>query len=201
LFDTLVVVIAATKETIKLVEVIGTYAGDDSAESLTVFKLMRIMKLTRAIRFVRVVKAFRELRIMVASIISTMRTLFWSVVCTLMIMAGFTVYIVTVVSDHQATEGPDSWAIQYFGSMPAGMLSLFQAATTDMDWHTVSEGLWRISPVACCVFFGYVSMMVYAIMNILTGICVNNANRAAEDDFDLSLHEERSRHKSVVYSW
>jgi len=40
----------------------------------------------------------------------------------------------------------------------------------------------------------------FALMNILTGICVNNANRAAEEDFDLSMHEERSKHRQIVES-
>jgi len=199
-FDALVVVTAAIEETVKLVEAIGVFSSGDSAEGLTVFKLMRIMKLTRAIRIVRVVKAFRELRIMVMSIISTLRTLFWSIVCMVMIMAGFAVYLVTVVSDHEAMEGRTEWAQRYFGSMPAGMLSLFQASTGGMDWHMVSDGLWSTSPAACCAFFGYISMMTYAILNILTGICVNNANRAAEDDFDLSFHQERSKHKNVITS-
>jgi len=198
-FDSVVVLTAAIEETVKLIQLLGA-RPDDSAEGLTIFKLMRIMKLTRAIRLVRVFKAFRELRIMVISIISTLRTLFWSVVCTLMIMAGFAVYLVTIVSDHQASAGPSAWAVQYFGSMPAGMLSLFAASTGGVDWQNISDALWDVSPTACIAFLGYVSMMAYAIMNILTGICVNNANRAAEDDFDLSFHEERSKHKNVITS-
>jgi len=195
-----VVITAAIEEIIKLIEVMGSHADGDSPKSLTVFKLMRIIKLTRSIRVVRLDKAFRELRIMVTAIVSTLRTLFWSIVCTLMIMAGFAVYLVTAVSDYQATEGPNSWSEQYFGSRSAGMLSLFQATTGGIDWNELSDGLWGISPTACCIFFGYISMMVFAIMNILTGICVNTANRAAEDDFDLSFHAERSKHKSVIVS-
>jgi len=137
---------------------------------------------------------------MVMSIISTLRTLFWSIVCMVMIMAGFAVYLVTIVSDYQAIEGSNVWARQYFGSMPVGVLSLFQASTGGIDWHVLSDDLWNVSPPACIAFLGFISMMTFAIMNILTGIAVNNANRAAEDDFDLSFHEERSKHKTVISS-
>jgi len=91
-----------------------------------------------------------------------------------------------------------AWARQYFGSMPKGVLSLFQASTGGIDWHIISDTLWDVSPSACMAFLGFISMMTFAIMNILTGIAVNNANRAAEDDFDLSFHQERSKHKNVI---
>lgn len=43
-------------------------------------------------------------------------------------------------------------------------------------------------------------MMGFAIMNILTGICVNHANRVAEEDFELSFHAERTKHRAVLAS-
>jgi hypothetical protein len=115
-----------------------------------------------------------------------------------MIMAGFAVYLVTVVSDYAAIEGQSAWGRKHFGSMPQGMLSLFQASTGGIDWQDLSDPLWAVSPFALLAFLGYICMMSYAILNILTGICVNNANRAAEDDFDLSFHAERSKHKNVI---
>jgi len=38
----------------------------------------------------------------------------------------------------------------------------------------------------------------FTLMNILTGICVNTANKTAEDDFAISIHEERSRQDNVT---
>jgi len=199
LFDTIVVATIAVEEAVELIQLLGALTGV-SAESLTMIKLMRIMKLTRAIRFVRVLKTFRELRIMVISIVSTLRTIFWSVLCSLLIMAGFAVYLVTVVSDYQASKGSHAWARKHFGSMPAGMLSLFQASTGGMDWQVVSDPLWHVSTSACMAFLFYISMMAFAIMNILTGICVHNAHHAAEDDCDLAFHAERLKHKNFITS-
>jgi len=162
-FDTIVVITAAAEEMMKLIQLLGS-KGKVTAEGLSIVKLMRIMKLTRAVRIVRVFKTFRELRIMVTSIVSTLRTLFWSVLCTLMIMAGFAVYLVTVVSDYQAEAGSKEWARQFFGSMPTGMLSLFQASTGGVDWREISSPLWNASPPACIAFLGYISMMAYAIV-------------------------------------
>merc|ERR1719458_1810771 len=73
--------------------------------------------------------------------------------------------------------------------MPQIMSSLFQATTAGVDWRILSDLLAEHSEVTRLVFYGYISMMVYAIMNILTGICVNNANKAADDDMDICTED------------
>jgi hypothetical protein len=193
-FDFVVVVTAAIEETVKLI----TAATDVKLSNVTLFRAMRIIKLTRVVRIVRVFRSFRELRIMLASIISTFTTLFWSIVCLLMIMSAFAVFFITIVSDYQASDGLNDELQEYFGSVPKVMLSLFQATTGGMDWRDLSNALLKISfwPVAMlCIF---ISLMNYAILNILTGIVVNTANKTAEDDFEISIHEERSRQDNTT---
>jgi len=51
-----------------------------------------------------------------------------------------------------------------------------------------------INHVAC----GKPRTKFHSLMNILTGICVTNANRAAEEDLEIVVHEEMSKHNSVV---
>merc|ERR1719510_1168576 len=67
-----------------------------------------------------------------------------------------------------------------------------------MDWRELSDQLCQISPIACGIFYVYISMMVFAIMNILTGICVNNANKAADDDMDLCTEDMLKHDENVV---
>jgi hypothetical protein len=194
-FDAAVVFSATVEEITKLVM---TSRKNLAARNVTLLRVMRIMKLSRVIRMVRVFKVFRELRIMLASIGATLITLFWSVVCLSMITSCFSVFFITIVSDHQISVGRDTSLDEYFGSMPQVMILLFQATTGGVDWRTVSDILWRISSISVVVFCGYISMMVYCVMNILTGICVNTANTTAENDFQVSMHEERMRHNNVV---
>jgi hypothetical protein len=190
IFDSIVVITAAIEESVKLISV------DKFDSNLTFLRLMRIVKITRVVRIIRIVKVFRELRIMVMSIISTLRTLFWSIVCIFIFMSAFGVYLATAAADHQAKEGSDEEMDMYFGSMHKVVVSLFQATTGGIDWHILSDILRRISEFTCIMLYGYISMMVYAIMNILTGICVNNANKAADDDMELSW--DLAKHTSAV---
>jgi len=86
----------------------------------------------------------------------------------------------------------------YFGSMPSAMISLFQATTDGLEWKVLSDILGKVSVMSLCTFYAYISMMVYAITNILTGICVNNATRAAYEDFEISMYEQMSKRENVV---
>jgi len=192
-FDFLIVAAAACEELTKYIE-----QGHILVQKATFLRAMRILKIGRMTRVFRVVTLFRDLRIMMASIISTMVTLFWSIVCLVMIMVSFATYFLTVASDHQANNGIDPELEPYFGSIAATMLSLFQMTTGGFDWRDMSNQLMAFSPVSVAVLCVYISMMHYAIMNILTGICCNTANKAAEEDFDITLLEESSRQESVL---
>merc|ERR1719362_861968 len=108
-------------------------------------------------------------------------------------MVTFSTYFLTVVSDYQATHGIDPQLEIYFGSLQTMVLTLFQVTTGGFDWREICDLLMAFSPASVVVLCIYVSMMEYAIMNILTGICCHTANKTAEDDFDITISEERSR--------
>lgn len=192
LFDATVVALAAFEEILKL------FSEGSLSSNLTSLRLLRILKITRVIRIVRVIRMFRELRIMFMSIISTMRTLCWSIVCVLLIMSVVAAYIATAASDYVALEGGDPEVKKYFGSMMGTMMSLFQATTAGIDWRILSEVLGRTSKASQAMLLAYISIMVYAVMNILTGICVTTANKAADDDLDYTIHQERVKRHSIV---
>jgi len=173
-----------------LMELCMRYVMDTQSVSVTMLRFLRIIKISRLIRIIRAVRIFRELRVMVLSIVSTMRTLLWSIVCVLMIMAGISAYFAWVVADYIAASSEvDPELFIRFGSVFKIITSLFQAITGGCDWRDLSDLLCEISPIACAIFYGYISMMVFAILNILTGICVSNANQAADDDMDLCTED------------
>jgi len=193
LFDCIIVAAAACEEAMKFIE-----QGSTIAKKATFLRATRILKIGRMTRVFRVVKLFRDLRIMIASIIATLITLFWSIVCLVMIMVTFATYFLTVTADHQANHGIDPELEPFFGSMSATVICLFQITTGGFDWRDMSDLLMAISPLSVGVLCAYISMMQYAILNILTGICCNTANRTAEDDFDITIVEERHRQEGAT---
>jgi len=160
--------------------------------------VIRTFKLAKMIRMIRLFKVFRELRIMLYSIVATMRTLFWAIVCLVLIMSAFSVYFITVVADYQAAQGPQQEYQDFFGSVVATLITLFKASTGGFDWGEVSDLLWTVSPLSSYVFFGYISMMEYLILNILTGICCSTASKTAEEDTELSIHDNDAQQNGVA---
>jgi len=192
LFDALVVTTAVIEELFKVISMERSLASN-----MTFLRVMRLLKLVRVVRIVRVIRVFRELRVMMLSIISTMRTLLWTLICLFMVTFLFSVYLATAVSDYQANQLNADCEL-YFGTMPRALLSLFQATTGGMDWRVLSDLLGKVSTMAVAVFLMYICLMYYAIMNILTGVCVNHATKAADDDVENVIREELYRHNNVV---
>jgi len=189
LFDVAVVATSCVEEILKLMSSNNWGAKVPS---------MRIVKITRVIRIVRVIRAFRELRIMFTSIVCTLRTVFWSLVCVLLLMSSVAAYIAIAASDHIAEVGEDPEVTEYFGSMALVMESLFQATSNGLDWRTLSAILSRVSVVAQFMLYGFISLMMYAVLNILTGLCLATATKAADDDLEYIIHEELQQENSVV---
>mmetsp|Transcript_14574 Transcript_14574/g.42513 ORF Transcript_14574/g.42513 Transcript_14574/m.42513 type:complete len:560 (+) Transcript_14574:115-1794(+) len=178
-------------------EVCRWFAISGIASNVTFLRVMRILKLVRVMRIVRVVRVFRELRVMMLSMLGTMRTLFWTLVVLFLVTFVFGVYLATLVSiSVEDTIDPDLKV--YFGSLPKVLLSLFQATTGGLDWEVLTKILQGVSAGAVGVFLLYICVMYYAIMNILTGVCVNHATKAAEKDVDNVIREELFRHNNVV---
>jgi hypothetical protein len=193
-FDFGLVLVAGLEEIMNRI----TMTESVEARQVTILRVLRATKLTKIVRMIRIFKFFRELRIMVVSIIATVRTLFWAIVCLVMIMSAFAVYFITVVSEYQAKQGAHQKYQAFFGSMITTMITLFQAITGGFDWGEMSDLLWSISPMASWVLFVYISMMQYAILNILTGICCSTASKTADDDLEVSRKEEDLRNDGVA---
>merc|ERR1712008_468172 len=111
---------------------------------------------------------------------------------------GYLAWVVAEYLDSEDGKSNSEVVKQSFGNVPRIMMSLFQAITGGVDWRDLSDLLCDISPVACAIFYAYISMMVFAIMNILTGICVNNANKAADDDMDMCTEDMLKANVNVL---
>jgi len=191
LFDTFVVITGVIESVIDIV-------GQERVGSdLTYLRIMRIYKLIRVFRIVRVFRVFRELRVMLLCIIATMRTLLWTLVSLFTLTFMFGVYIVMSVAEHQAEQWDDDLA-SHFGSLSSTLLVFFQATAGGIDWHILTDSLARVSVFAVIVFLLYICVVLYAIQNILTGVCVNQATRAADEDIESVIQEELMKHNGVA---
>jgi len=191
LVDLLIISTAAFEEIMKLMQDGGRITA------ITGLRVLRSVKVTRIVRMIQQLRVFRDLRIMLASIISTFFTLGWAILCLLMIKLGFSVFFLTVTTEYQALHGQVLEFEPFFSSMPVMVFRLFQLTTGGFDWKELAD-LLSFSTLAVVVLCMYIAFMNYAILNILVGICCDTASRTADDDFEISLLAEQDREDNAT---
>merc|ERR1712136_402814 len=109
-------------------------------------------------------------------------------------MQGATQYIDQAESSDANVEFLET----FFASMWMTFLSLFMSVTSGLSWWDVEVVLPEIHPVYGFLFVVYIATMVLSLLNIVTGICVNNALEMAQLDRDLMMKFELDRKAAYV---
>lgn len=167
---------------------------DSSLGHVSVFRVLRIVRLVRVSRAVKVIKFFRDLRVMVASIVGSLKSLLWVVVVIvgLLYIFGivFTVGTATYITQPMGTRHEDIRdVISYFGSLQTSMLSLFMAMSGGADWREFYDVLARMGSLGY-IFLIFILFSLFAVVNIVTGIFVENAVHVSRSDSSLVIQEQ-----------
>eukprot|EP00418_Pyrodinium_bahamense_P017772 CAMPEP_0179106120 /NCGR_PEP_ID=MMETSP0796-20121207/49319_1 /TAXON_ID=73915 /ORGANISM="Pyrodinium bahamense, Strain pbaha01" /LENGTH=722 /DNA_ID=CAMNT_0020804127 /DNA_START=40 /DNA_END=2208 /DNA_ORIENTATION=- len=170
---------------------------------LSYMRTLRILKLARILRIVRVAKIFTELRLMLNSILGSFVHLFWSFV-----MLGFVFYIFGLVFVQGTTtyliQNPDIDSgeryliVKNFGSVERAMLSLYKATTGGIDWENLFDApiIENMGTMNVLLFIFLIAFIQVALLNILTGVFVENALKLAKPDRETMALEHRKKEMS-----
>jgi hypothetical protein len=189
LFDLLLVILQIADEIIVIVE------HNDPSMKFSFIRVMRFLRLARIARLVRTMRLVRDMRHIIASIVSSMRTLMWTVVILLFLIALVSIYITQMVTDHPVdfSAGPAAeqellaaHLDQYFGNLSRTMMSMFQSITGGVDWeHIVNPLSSHISWVFRPLIAFYIAFSQLAMLNVVTGVFVDSVLHCAKIDKDL----------------
>jgi len=158
----------------------------------------------RIARVIRVLKAFRELRLMVASIVSSARNLLWviMVLCVMLYVFGisFTSAVaIELESLPRDAEGTEDLR-RYFGSLSSSILSLYSSMSGGEDWTVYYHVLERLPWPYQSLFLFFVTFAVFAVVNVVTGVFVDTAIEKNQSDKELAVQEEM-RNKRLRMNW
>merc|ERR1712032_1292382 len=162
----------------------------------TWMRSLRLFRITKVLRVLRVVKTFKELQLIMNCITGSLMSMVWSVV-----MLGIMYYMFSLMLVLQTglylSEGiskEDDDLIFFFGSVRAGMWTLFKATFGGDDWQLYYVEVEKLGFSAAVVWFLFVVFTQVALMNILTGIFVESALQLADGDAQSQAlkHEEKS---------
>jgi len=163
--------------------------------NVTFLRVFRLFKMLKVLRLVRVLKRFRELRLMIQAILGSLSTFFWCSVmlacilflCSLVIVQSAAGYLSDLDDFALSTGGKDidtAKLVEYWGTLPAAINTMFQAITGGGDWGEFATPLLAIGYHIYFFFLLCIGFLTLAVLNVLTGIFCANALDAAVMDRD-----------------
>eukprot|EP00746_Dinoflagellata_sp_MGD_P140375 gnl/MRDRNA2_/MRDRNA2_73634_c0_seq2.p1 gnl/MRDRNA2_/MRDRNA2_73634_c0~~gnl/MRDRNA2_/MRDRNA2_73634_c0_seq2.p1 ORF type:complete len:338 (+),score=70.41 gnl/MRDRNA2_/MRDRNA2_73634_c0_seq2:218-1231(+) len=180
----------------------------ESFINISFLRILRALRLVRIMKTIRVVRFFGELRVMVYSIVECLSSLASAMALLTLVTYVFAVYITQHVAnffadDRDQTLDDDTldFLFSKFGTLGKTMLSLFEGVTGGISWGELSGALMSISrePWLMAVFFcSFVGFTSIALMNIVTGIFVDNAIKASLQDKDMVIRNELAQEDSYM---
>mmetsp|Transcript_63704 Transcript_63704/g.136946 ORF Transcript_63704/g.136946 Transcript_63704/m.136946 type:complete len:735 (-) Transcript_63704:51-2255(-) len=217
LFDVVIVSSAIIEELVLY------FQPDDRAEGafgMTTLRMLRVLRVCRIVRAIRVMRFFRELRLMVTSIVNCLKSLMWAIMLLFIITWIFGVFFLTSVTETIRTTSPtnrtdkgineafddgssvDEQRIetlkQHFSSLFQAIFTLVQSVTGGMDWGVIAESL-KLAGVAYSVIYClFVALVLFAVLNVVTGIFVENATKLANQDNDDVIQNELMQRNSYI---
>ncbi|CAK9014468.1 unnamed protein product [Durusdinium trenchii] len=163
-------------------------------------QFVRSLRLARVLRGIRVMKLFRyvgALRTLALSIISTMGSLFWTLILLLLLFYSFGVLITETVIEHCRYLDGDGDSMPVcpkelgkWTSVTESMLTLFMSVTGGLNWQEALAPLHDVSSFAAAILILYVVITFFAILNVITGVFVNTAIESAVVDKEVATKKQ-----------
>eukprot|EP00747_Dinoflagellata_sp_TGD_P179348 gnl/TRDRNA2_/TRDRNA2_30014_c0_seq1.p1 gnl/TRDRNA2_/TRDRNA2_30014_c0~~gnl/TRDRNA2_/TRDRNA2_30014_c0_seq1.p1 ORF type:complete len:535 (+),score=99.22 gnl/TRDRNA2_/TRDRNA2_30014_c0_seq1:58-1662(+) len=189
-FDCLMVGLQVLDYFILLIVYLVTGADASQGQLASRFSVLRLLRIIRLLRILRVARLFTyvaELRVLLVSIAGSLVPLFWAMVMLFLFTFIFGVFLTELVTDWKISCGENlekhHELDEMFGTLTRSMLSLYQTMSEGIHWKEVMDPLVEnISPWMALYFVFYMGFTLFALMNVITGIFVESAMRAAADE-------------------
>jgi len=156
---------------------------------------MKTIKMLRIIRVFRVFRFFKELSLLALMIIDSMKALIWAMVMLTIILYVFAICFTVNATEHvkkvnQYQDPSAAEVYRLFGSIGKTVYSLLQAMLGGVSWGVMSDALFNVGWPLAALFFFYVSFTMLAVLNIITGVFVDNAVETAKTQRDVLVQKE-----------
>lgn len=161
--------------------------------------VVRTLRMWRVARLVRMVRLIPELKSMVYLIMASTSSFVWTCLLMMIFMYCFAVYFTELATEiYLAAPDEDVGNVmRYWGSIERSILTLFQAMSGGVSWHVVVDVFSTQSGPAfwfnSLVFSMYIAFMTLVVLNLVTGVFVDGAQRIMSEERDEALINMASR--------
>jgi voltage-gated sodium channel len=187
-----------------LFEALVDEAGDNVfTNNISILRVLRVLRIVRVARVIRVMPFFTELRMMVFSIIGSLSSLLWVLLVLGLMFFMFGIILTHATIAHVNTYErlqSESSLHEAFGTLDRSVLSLYQAMSGGVDWGDTYDVLKSLSLHYRLIFLVFISMALFAVVNIVIGIFVESARKANDKDRDMLVEEQLRAKKAYLES-
>jgi len=189
-FDFLLVVFS-------FVDVALTYSNSKAGSNTSLGQGMKTLKMLRIIRVFRVFRFFKELSLLALMIADSMKSLIWALLMLAIIIYVFAIFFTEAATDyirqHASSEVPPkglSEVYRIFGSFDRTIYSLIQALLGGINWGVIADALLTIDWTSALLFLFYIFFSMIAVLNIITGVFVDNAVETSKMERDYLVQKQ-----------
>eukprot|EP00927_Polykrikos_kofoidii_P053835 TRINITY_DN4837_c0_g1_i7.p1 TRINITY_DN4837_c0_g1~~TRINITY_DN4837_c0_g1_i7.p1 ORF type:complete len:701 (-),score=93.71 TRINITY_DN4837_c0_g1_i7:321-2423(-) len=189
--DSILVLAAVFEEVLH----VSTYA--ESAVDVRVVRMLRLLRVVRMLRTAKLVRYFQDLRVMILGIMRSCGSLLWALMLLAMLMYLTAVLIVEMLCTSTVAKESDV-TMAMFGSVTTTLYTLYLSVLGGIDWGDAADPLFTVDFFLGCAFSLYVSFSVLCVLNIITGVFVENANRVTAQSHEEELLDELSMRNRYI---
>ncbi|CAE7234433.1 CACNA1S [Symbiodinium pilosum] len=168
--------------------VVVTISTADDGNSVN----LNIMRAIRMVRSYRVLRMLGEVRAIIWSVSTSFKPLLGALLVLMTLIYLLAVFLVDTCNYYRVDTGISDAGFEqlgtYYGSLAQGMLTLWQIITGGMDWaNAVKPLIDHTGAQAVFVVFCYIAFTQLALLNVITGVCVESAVKRGKEDKDTYL--------------
>jgi len=169
------------------------------SSTLRIVRVLRVVaRASRMVRLFRLARGFAPLRIMLASLLCSLKSLIWVVILMLFTMTVSGVLFASSVMEYLVAKerSGNSLTIQdlelqaSFGSLLRCLLTEYMAITGGMDWGKTARLLEIVDPFWFLTFVSFHVFLFFAFMNVVTGVFCQGAIEGAARDHTIVIDNQ-----------
>jgi hypothetical protein len=146
--------------------------------------------MVRVVRVLRLVKFIPKLKAIVTTFWSTLSAMLWVLILMVMVMFLFSVIMTQAATSHIVANPDDKAVVEletHFGSLTDSMYTLFQVVTNGLNWKAPADTIGAVHFVYRWAFLTYISVILFAFMNVITGFICEHSIATVQRDRELAV--------------
>ncbi|CAE7023046.1 Cacna1g [Symbiodinium natans] len=174
-------------------------SGDQDQRASTV-RVIKLLRIVRTLRIVKTVALFRQLRLLVGTCLASIGALFWSMVMLFLIKLGFALIICQALQGYILDEANDLDTRlemnNLYGSFLKALYTMFEVTHAGSWPARVRPVVDKVSPWYSLPFLAYITLVVFAVIRVVTALFLKETLASAANDADMQLEENRRTAKN-----